>query len=109
MPLTPREEQHLQLLAIFQYIVGGLIAFLACLPLIHLTIGLVMVLGGFFLVGQSLAICIIITGRFLARRKHYLFVFVVACCECLFMPFGTILGVFTIILLSRESAKSAFD
>jgi hypothetical protein len=38
-----------------------------------------------------------------------LFVFVVACCECLFMPFGTILGVFTIILLSRESVKSAFD
>src|SRR5207248_8201052 len=25
--------------------------------------------GGFFLVGQSLAICIIIAGRFLARRK----------------------------------------
>jgi hypothetical protein len=25
------------------------------------------------------------------------------------MPFGTILGVFTIILLSRESVKSAFD
>ena len=128
-PLTPQEEQHLQLLAIFHYIVGGLTAFLACLPLIHLTIGLVMVfggfsdnqappafvgwlfiiLGGFFLVGQSLAICIIIAGRFLAQRKHYHFVFVVACCECLFMPFGTVLGVFTIVLLSRESVKSAFN
>ena len=37
------------------------------------------------------------------------FVFVVACCECLFMPFGTLLGVFTIVLLSREPVKSAFD
>src|SRR5205823_9021911 len=44
-PLNPQEEQHLQLLAIFHYIVGGLTAFLACLPLIHLTIGLVMVFG----------------------------------------------------------------
>ena len=130
MPLTPQEEQHLQLLAIFHYIVGGLTALFACFPLIHLTIGLVMVFGGFsgnqappafigwlfiilggsfFLVGQSLAICIIIAGRFLAQRKRYLFVFVVACCECLFMPFGTVLGVFTILLLSREPVKSAFN
>ena len=128
--LTPQEEQHLQLLTIFHYIVGGLTAFLACFPLIHLTIGLVMVFGGFssnqappafvgwlfiilgggfFLVGQSLAICIIIAGRFLAQRRRYPFVFVVACCECLFMPFGTVLGVFTIVLLSRESVKSAFN
>jgi hypothetical protein len=126
--LTAQEEQHLQLLAIFHYIVGGLAVFLACFPLIHLIIGLVMVFSGFsanqappafvgwlfiilggglFLVGQSLAICIVIAGRFLARRKGYLFVFVVACCECLFMPFGTVLGVFTIILLSRESVKGA--
>ena len=116
--------------AIFRYIVGGLAALFACFPLIHLTIGLVMVFGGFsgnqappafvgwlfiilgggfFLVGQSLAICIIIAGRFLARRKHYHFVFVVACCECLFMPFGTVLGVFTVVFLSPEPVKGALD
>jgi len=65
--------------------------------------------GGFFLVGQSLAICIIIAGKFLAQHKHYHFVFVVASCECLFMPFETVLGVFTIVLLSRESVKAVFD
>jgi hypothetical protein len=128
--LNAQEEQHLHLLSIFHYVVGGLTAFLACFPLIHLTIGLVMVFGGFsgnqappafvgwlfivlgggfFLIGQSLAICIIIAGRFLAQRERHLFVFVVACCECVFMPFGTVLGVFTIILLSRESVKAAFD
>jgi hypothetical protein len=31
-----------------------------------------------------------------------------ACIECLFLPFGTILGVFTIIVLSRESVKELF-
>jgi len=66
--------------------------------------------GGFFIVGQTFAICIIIAGRFLARGKHYLFVFVVACCECLFLCRSPlILGVFMIILLSRESVKSALD
>jgi hypothetical protein len=28
------------------------------------------------------------------------------CAECLFIPFGTILGVFTIIVLLRESVKA---
>ena len=128
--MTAQEEQHLQLLAIFHYIVGGLAALFACFPLIHLTIDLVMVFGGFsgnqappafvdwlfiilgggfFLVGQSLAICIIIAGRFLGQRKRYLFVFVVACCECLFMPFGTVLGVFTVVFLSPEPVKGALD
>jgi hypothetical protein len=37
------------------------------------------------------------------------FAFVVSCVECLFFPFGTILGVFPIIVLSRESAKALFS
>src|SRR5947208_13993535 len=106
--MTAQEEQHLQLLAIFHYIVGGLAALFACFPLIHLTIGLAMVFGGFsgnqappafigwlfiilggsfFLVGQSLAICIIIAGRFLAQLKFYLLCFVFFCCNSLFLSF----------------------
>ena len=57
---------------------------------------------------QGPAICIVIAGRFLARRKRDLFV-----CDrmlrSLFMPFGTVLGVFTIVLLSRESVKAVFN
>ena len=49
-----------------------------------------------------------IAGRSLAKRCHYWFAFVVACLECLFVPFGTILGVFTLIVLSRNSAKELF-
>jgi len=54
------------------------------------------------------AICILITGRSLSRRKCYSFALVMACVECLFIPFGTILGVFTIIVLLRESVKALF-
>ena len=62
----------------------------------------------FFLAGVAMAICILIAGRSLARQRHYWFAFVIACVECIFIPFGTILGVFTIIVLSRESTKKLF-
>jgi len=37
------------------------------------------------------------------------FCLVMAGAECLFMPFGTVLGVFTIILLLQEPVKQLFN
>jgi hypothetical protein len=56
-----------------------------------------------------MAICILIAGRSLALRKRYSFALVIAGIECLFVPFGTILGVFTIVALSRESIRALFS
>jgi len=56
-----------------------------------------------------MAISILMAGRSLALRKRYTFAFIIACIECLFFPFGTILGVFTIVTLSRESVKALFE
>jgi hypothetical protein len=69
------------------------------------------VLGAsFFLASLAMAICILMAGRSLARQRRYLFAFVIACLECFFIPpFGTILGVFTIVVLSRESVKALFS
>jgi cell division protein FtsW (lipid II flippase) len=128
------DTEHLRLLSIFHYVVSGLAALFSFFPLLYSGMGLLFVwaaqhpnpkqtgepppeflgwifvaLGGFFfLVGLTMAICIFISGRTLAKRKRYWFTFVVACIECLFMPFGTILGVFTLIVLSRESVKKLF-
>src|SRR5207248_9529081 len=55
-----------------------------------------------------MAICILIAGRCLSRRKGDSFALVMACIECLFVPFGTILGAFTIVALSRESVRELF-
>jgi uncharacterized protein YggT (Ycf19 family) len=63
----------------------------------------------FFFTGLVIAICILIAGRSLARQRRYWFAFIVACIERLFIPFGTILGVFTIIVLSREPVKALFS
>jgi hypothetical protein len=75
-----------------------------------LLIGLMFILipGFIILCGWSLAVCLIIAGSFLAHRKHYTFCFVVACISCLLMPYGTVLGVFTIIVLMRPTVKELF-
>jgi len=122
-----QDEQYLKLLSVFHYVVGGLAAFFACIPFIHLGLGIAMLVGAFqdgpprfiglFFVlmamlfitaGWTLAICIVIAGRCLAKRKHYMFCLVIAAISCIFMPFGTVLGVFTIIVLMRPSVKELF-
>ena len=37
-----------------------------------------------------------------------MFCLVMGAVECVFMPFGTVLGIFTIIVLMRESVKPLF-
>jgi hypothetical protein len=133
-PEPMSREQQLRLLTIFHYIVGAIVGLFSCFPLIHFTLGLAMAFrpdllpgkpgqqppaiagwffiilgGGMFFTGEALAACIIASGRFLSRRKHYMFIFVIACCECMFMPFGTVLGIFTIIALSKPTVKEVFD
>lgn len=126
-------EEHLRLLSIFHYIVGGLAALFSFFPLLYAAFGVFMLyaashpqmqqgepppavvgwfligLGAlFFLIGETMAVGIALSGRFIVRRRRYWFAFVMACVECLFFPFGIILGVFTIIVLSRALVKQLF-
>ena len=120
------DEQYLKLLSIFHYVVGGLTGLFACIPLIHFSIGIAILVGGIddvpafvglilvmialaaMTMGWALAICIIIAGGRLARRQRYTYCLVVAAVSCIFMPFGTVLGVLTIIVLMRQSVKELF-
>ena len=49
-----------------------------------------------------------LTGRSLATRKRYRLCFVMACIELLNFPVGTILGIFTIIVLQRPGVRDLF-
>ncbi|HEX2100013.1 MAG TPA: VOC family protein [Candidatus Synoicihabitans sp.] len=127
------EIRHLRLLALFHYIVGGIGCFFACFPLIHVGLGLLMIVnpeaiaegngdappaavGYFFaglgllfvLLGWAMAICTIVSGRMIARRRHRTFSIVVAAVLCMFMPFGTVLGVFTLIVLTKDSVQRLY-
>lgn len=59
--------------------------------------------------GWAGAICTFISGRLLAKRRKRMFSFVMAALLCMFMPFGTVLGIFTIMVLSRESVQRLYE
>ena len=41
------DKQHLKLLSIFHYIVGGFTALFSCFPLIYIAMGIAMLCGAF--------------------------------------------------------------
>jgi hypothetical protein len=51
----------------------------------------------------------LLSGIFLRTRENRTFSFVVAAINCIHMPLGTILGVFTIIVLSRQSVRELYE
>ena len=60
------------------------------------------------LFGWVSAALVLLVGRFLARRTHYTFCLIVAGWSCLSFPFGTALGVFSLVVLLRPSVKPLF-
>lgn len=127
------ERNRLKLLSIFQYIFGALTALFACIQLevfaslftypeimdestmpdgLELRIMLVIfILFVSFLIIKAFAtaICSALVGWFLGQRTHYRFCMIVSAFECLTIPLGTILGVFTLFTLSRDSMRARFD
>jgi hypothetical protein len=59
-----------------------------------------MILGG--------GLANLISGFCILRRRARLFSLVVAGVGCLFFPFGTALGVFTLVVLLRESVREEY-
>jgi Na+-driven multidrug efflux pump len=51
----------------------------------------------------------VLSGAFIGRRKHRTFSLVVAVLNCLHIPLGTVLGVFTIIVLLRPSVRDIYE
>jgi hypothetical protein len=131
--IMEEDLQYLKLLSFFHYVVGGMAALFAFTPLLCVAIGM-LVIGipaPFDFAGQGLptfigwtlivigsvlevlgwifAFCIILAGRYLARQVHYTFCIVMAALECIFMPFGTVLGVFTVVALASTAVKEMFE
>jgi len=70
---------------------------------------MMVIMGGLFvLLGWTFAVMLILTGRWLSARKNHTFCFVIACLQCVSVPIGTVLGVFTILVLIRPSVKALF-
>jgi hypothetical protein len=116
-------------LAIAHFALGGLSYLFSCFPIIHLAVGFSMlvappknsagsveIIGVLFIVmglafmvaGFLFASSVLAAGFALRRRKNYWFCFVMACVECCFSPFGTVLGVLTLMALTNETNRAMF-
>ncbi|WP_421568454.1 hypothetical protein [Stenotrophomonas sp. PD6] len=135
--LSAEDASQLRLLSIFHYVVAGLTGLFSLFPLIHVGIGIASLTGAmpinsnggpaspgetqlfgwiFIVIGSVLILCglslagfMAYAGRCLARRRRHTLCLVVAALSCMLMPLGTVLGVFTLIVLLRPAVKAAFD
>lgn len=129
-PIPTKDNEHLRTLAICHYVVAGLsivgLGFLAFhysmmhmifdnpqmwekakspppfnpAEFLHLFRWFYIVFGGIMVAAGILTL---MSGRFIQRRVNRTFSIVIACLNCLHMPFGTLLGVFTLIVLTKDS------
>jgi hypothetical protein len=131
---TAADNSHLQLIAVFHYIWGGLTALFSSIALIHVSLGLMMILnknfltspgqpppppfmgwmfvliGGFILLlGWTMGGLTIYSGRCISRRRNRTFSLVMAGINCLSIPLGTALGVFTFIVLMQPSVTAEYE
>ncbi|KAF1719923.1 hypothetical protein [Pseudoxanthomonas wuyuanensis] len=130
------DEEQLRLLSLGYMISAGITGLFSLLGLVYAFMGLVMgsvfssvtqaggaaegappammgwvfaMFGGlFFLFGAALAVAKFLTGRFLKQRKSPVFCQVVAAVSCLSIPYGTLLGICTFIVLGRRSVAGLF-
>ncbi|MFO0600674.1 MAG: hypothetical protein U0228_35525 [Myxococcaceae bacterium] len=130
---TPADREQLNLLRIFWFVISGLHALFGLFPLIYMVLGAAIVSGGLgsahggdakaaeavgivfivvavilMLVIWTAALLSFLTARRIGERRSPTFIMIVAAINCLSVPIGTALGVFTFIVMSRPSVKASF-
>jgi hypothetical protein len=127
-----QDLQHLKLLSIFHYVYALLVAGFSSIFLLHVGLGLLMIFspgsmgekgsdaavgGGVMtgvgaivvMIGWGVALGIAFVGRSLGKHRRHLLCLIVAGLETVTcVPLGTILGVFTLVVLLRPSVKALF-
>ncbi|HTW22089.1 MAG TPA: hypothetical protein VMD78_00725 [Candidatus Baltobacteraceae bacterium] len=132
------DEEHLKILAICYMVSAALSAFLSLFGLAYIGMGAAVSqviknspeLAGnavnapppelfswifgvfgvvFFLVSITLAGLKLGAGLCIRKRKGRVFCMVVGAIECLGVPYGTLLGIFTFVVLGRESVERLFE
>ncbi len=130
-PPMRNDAEQLRLLAMFHFIYAGLIALFGLVGAAFLAFGVfaaanarptaqtpnpevagivVAVLGTVVMLFVfGVAFLSYLTGRFLKQRRHRTFCIVMSAIHCASFPLGTALGVFTIIVLARDSVVAMFE
>lgn len=128
------DAEHLRLLRIGYFALGGVAVFTSLFGLLYVFMGVMMgtVMQGvpqqpdgpppeaavWFMVGFGLlfllasgawALLSFLTARGLRRRRWRGLCFVTAALSCLYIPFGTLIGAFTFVVLGRSSVRALYE
>ena len=122
-------RDQLRLLSTFHYVLAGLTALLCFFPALYVVMGISIVAGQvdgsrgpppalgwlvagmgvfMFLAGMTLAVLLLLAARYLRTSRHWMYCMVIAGLSCALFPFGTVLGVFSIVTLSKPEVKTLF-
>ena len=124
------DEEHLRLLPVLYWVSGGVTALVSLYFLIYVAIGLVFIAApsgggssappaefgwifggigmvGFLIVG-TIAVLKILAGFWIRSRRHRTACLVIAAISCLEIPYGTLLGVLSFMVLLRPSVAASF-
>jgi len=131
--LVDRDQEHLRLLVWAHYIWAGTIGFFSLFTLVYIGLGVMMVSGAFpqsgtpkddprvmglffagigalfLIMGTTFASLTYFAGRSIRDRRRRIFCLILAGLNCLQAPFGTVMGVCTIIVLNRPEVKLLFE
>jgi hypothetical protein len=131
--MVDRDQEHLRLLALGYYILSGMTLFFTLFTLLYIAMGIVFSSGlipanrnsnddprvaGYiflgvgiaaFVVGLTFAVLYFAVGRSLRGRRHRTFCLVMAGLSCLYVPWGTALGICSIIVLVRPEVQGWFE
>lgn len=122
-----QKKNYLDILAVFHYVNGGLHLLITLFALGALGIGLGAATewgenwqpeAGCSLIGIMLIIFIVLggygvlnllAGRALHTRSNYVLAMLASAVNCLNLPLGTLLGIFTLVTLSDPQVKALFE
>jgi len=128
MPTTLQQKKnYLDILAVFHYVNGGLTALCTLGILAFLGIGLgaatgwgndwepeagcsiVAIMAFAFVLAGGYAVLNLLAGRALQTRSHTVLVMITSGINCLNVPLGTLLGIFTLVMVSDPEVRWLFD
>ena len=123
------DEEQLRLLPVLYWVQGGLMALYSPIALIYVVLGVAFMqipatdssgpppafgwmfagIGGFgFIMIAAIATLTILAGFWIRKRTHRVACLIVAAVSCLMIPYGTMMGVFTFLVLLRPSVAGLF-
>ena len=125
---TPQQKRnYLDILAVFHYVNGGVMAIVTLSALGFMGIGLgaatswgddwepeagcsiIAVMCFIFVVLGGYALLNLLAGRALQTRSGYVLCLLTSGVNCLNMPLGTLLGIFTLVLLADPQVRPLFE